>query len=62
MNYGPDWVPPWRVGLPQSRCQGPLCTPDGVPGLLCVAMTLDERGWCVQCAWTPADEDEQRLM
>lgn len=55
------WVPPWRAGLPQARCTGPNCTQDGVPGLLCVAATLDERGWCAQCRRSPASEDEQRL-
>ncbi len=61
MDYGPGWVPPWRPGLPQARCTGRLCVGEGIPGKLCVAITLDAEGRCAQCARTPASEDEQRL-
>lgn len=60
MRYDDDWIPPWRVGLPQARCQGPNCTPEGVPGRLVVASTLNERGWCVNCA-RDVDDTDRRL-
>lgn len=55
-----DWQDPRKPGLPQARCTQADCTPQGVPGLLCVAVTLVD-GTCVQCRRSPAMEDEQRL-
>lgn len=54
------WVNPGRPGLPQARCSNPGCTQDGVPGLLCVAMTLDEQGRCAACC-RDADESHRTL-
>lgn len=61
MRYDDDWIPPWKPGQPQARCQGPNCQPPGVPGLLCVASTLDDHGQCAACART-ADDTDRRLL
>ena len=61
MDYGPDWVPPWRVGLPQARCAGRLCNGEGLPGRLVVAATLDAEGLCVNCARTPSTDEDYQL-
>jgi hypothetical protein len=53
MTYDNDWIPPWREGLPQARCQGPNCTQAGV-GTLVVEITLTD-GFCAQCARTVDD-------
>lgn len=53
-----DW-PPWKPGAPQARCIGPNCTPEGVPGLLCVASTLVD-GLCAACNRN-ADESHREL-
>ena len=56
MRHDPEgWVPPWRPGLPQARCQSANCTPDGVPGTLVVAITLSPEGYCAACARTVDD-------
>jgi hypothetical protein len=60
MIYDEDWVPPWRVGLPQARCQAENCTAEGIPGLLVVASTLDEHGRCTSCARDV--DDANRLL
>lgn len=60
MRYDEHWVHPART-MVQARCVGPNCTPDGLPGKLVMACTLDAEGLCVSCARTPAGEDEWRL-
>ncbi len=53
MNFGPDFIPPWRPGLPQVRCaRGADCFAEAGPGrgVLVVAVTVDEDGWCAVCA------------
>ena len=59
MNYTADWIAPWRT-TEQVRCAGPHCTPDGVPGTLVMACTVDENGYCTACARS-ADDDSTRL-
>lgn len=51
------WVAPWTPGLLQARCASPGCAPRDAFGesyvtgsALCVAVTLDWDGLCVQCA------------
>lgn len=56
MDYSDSgWIPPWREGLPQARCVGKNCSPEGVPGRLVVAITLDKDGLCRPCAQTADD-------
>lgn len=59
MNYDADWKPPWRT-VEQARCRGVNCTPEGVPGTLVMASTLDDNGWCAACART-ADDTHREL-
>lgn len=54
MIYDEHWQHPART-VHQARCQGPNCTPEGLPGKLVMAVTLDERGWCASCARTVDD-------
>lgn len=61
MDYGPGFVHPGTPGLPQARCNGRLCQGEGLPGVLVVAMTLDDAGLCAQCRRTPASDDEFTL-
>lgn len=61
MNYGADWIHPARTTT-QVRCTGPNCTPDGVPGPLVMACTVDENGWCAACARTADDSNTQLRM
>ena len=60
LDYGDGWVNPGKPGQPLARCQAPDCTPEGVPGCLVVASTLDEQGRCASCA-RDAD-DTSRLL
>lgn len=59
MRYDDDWVAPWRT-VEQARCMSPICAPEGVPGTLVMAVTLDEQGWCASCART-VDESHREL-
>lgn len=59
MRYDDAWIPPWRT-TEQARCQSPICTPDGVPGNLVMACTLNEDGWCASCARS-VDESHREL-
>lgn len=59
MIYDEHWVPPWREGLPQARCEGKNCTPDGLPGNLVVAITLTN-GLCASCN-RDAENDRREL-
>lgn len=58
MIYDAAWIPPWRKGLEQARCEGPNCTQAGV-GTLVIASTLID-GLCAQCART-VDEPHREL-
>lgn len=58
MIYTADWIPPWRQGLPQARCQGPNCTQVAGVGTLVVAITLTD-GLCAQCARTVDDSHRE---
>lgn len=59
MNYDDDWIPPWRKGLEQARCEGPNCTDVPGVGRLVVAITLVD-GLCATCART-ADDSHREL-
>ena len=54
MVYDDDWRPPWRH-TKKARCNGRLCTPEGIPNRLVMACTLDKDGLCVNCARTVDD-------
>lgn len=43
----PEWVPPWRPGLPQAICRNRDCSL--TPPRLCVAVTMID-GLCADCA------------
>lgn len=58
MIYDDAWIPPWRKGLAQARCQNPGCSQAGA-GMLVVAITLAD-GLCAQCARS-ADESHREL-